>query len=278
MKANPSKFQTIIFKHRSNEAICELNISNDTIKPVSCVKLLGVTLDDKLCFDDHISRLCTRAARQTNALRRILKYVPLDCRINIYKAFIASNFNYCKTVWHFCSNRSAYKIEKVNKKALRVTLNDYESPYVTLLKNVSRPTLYAGRLKSIVLETYKCVKTHNPAYLNDLFCPSPAPYETHGGLKLVQPKVKTTGFGLNTFCYQGAKIWNAVPENVKNAECISTCKELIAQWSGPECTCGSCLLRNTYVIWLSISIVVLYRLLLFCSLSNKEFCLIITSM
>ena len=135
-----------------------------------------------------------------------------------------------------------------NKKALRVTLNDYESPYVTLLKNVSRPSLYAGRLKSIVLETYKCVKTHNPAYLNDLFCPSPAPYETRGGLKLVQPKVKTTGFGLNTFCYQGAKIWNAVPENVKNAECISTCKELIAQWSGPECTCGSCLLCNTYVI------------------------------
>ena len=129
IKANPSKFQTIIFKHRGNEAICELNISNDTIKPVSCVKLLGVTRNDEICCDDHISRICTRAARQINALRRILKYVPLDCRINIYNAFIASNFNYCKTVWHFCSNRSAYKIEKVNKKALRATLNDYESPY-----------------------------------------------------------------------------------------------------------------------------------------------------
>ena len=92
MKANPSKFQTIIFKHHSNEAICELNISNDTIKPVSCVKLLGVTLDDKLCFDDHISRLCTRAARQTNALRRILKYVPLDCHINIYQSFHCLKF------------------------------------------------------------------------------------------------------------------------------------------------------------------------------------------
>ena len=63
MKANPSKFQTIIFKHHSNEAICELNISNDTIKSIPCVKLLGVTLDDKICFDDHIWRLYTRAAR-----------------------------------------------------------------------------------------------------------------------------------------------------------------------------------------------------------------------
>ena len=84
MKANPSKFQTIIFKHRSNEAICELNISNDTMKLVSCVKVLGVTLDDKLCFDNHISRLSTTAALQTNALRRIVKYLHLDCRINMY--------------------------------------------------------------------------------------------------------------------------------------------------------------------------------------------------
>ena len=50
MKANPWKFQTIIFKHPSNEAISDLNISNDAIKPVSCVcvKLLRVTLNDKL--------------------------------------------------------------------------------------------------------------------------------------------------------------------------------------------------------------------------------------
>ena len=185
MKANRSKFHTIIFKQHGNEAICELNISNDTIKPVSCVKLLGATLDDKLCFDNHISRLCTRATRQTNALSRIIKYVPLDWRINIHNAFIASDFNYYKTVWHFWSNRSAYTIEKFDKKALRVILNNYESPCTTILKNVSRPPLYAGRLKSIVLETYKCVKTHNPAYFNDLFCPSPAPYETRGGLKLV---------------------------------------------------------------------------------------------
>ena len=188
--------------------------------------------------------------------------------------YIAANFNHRKTVWHFFSNRSAYKIEKINKKALRVTLNDYESPYATFWK------LYQGLRCMLVdwnpnvLETYKCIKTHNPAYLNDLFCSSPVLYETCGGLKLVLPKVKTTGFGLNTFCYQGAKIWNAVPENIKDAECISTCKE----WSGPECTCGSCLLCNTCVIWLSIRLVVLYRLLLFCSLSNKEFCLIITSM
>ena len=110
--------------------------------------------------------------------------------------YLLIDSNYCKTVWHFCSNRSRYKIEKVDKKALRVTLNDYESPYTTLLKKLSRPSLYAGRLKSIGLETFRCVKTHNPVYLNDLFCPSPAPYETRGGLKLIRFVTRVQRYGM----------------------------------------------------------------------------------
>ena len=94
---------------------------------MSLVKLLGVLIDDNLSFNEHVSKLCVKAARQTNALRRIVKYIPNECRLNIYQAFISSNFNYCDTVWHFCSNRSTYKIEKVHKNALRVTLNNFNS-------------------------------------------------------------------------------------------------------------------------------------------------------
>ena len=66
---------------------------------------------------------CVKAARQTNALRRIVKYTLHECRLNIYQAFISSNSDYCDIVWHFCSNRSTYKIEKVHNNALQVTLN-----------------------------------------------------------------------------------------------------------------------------------------------------------
>ena len=110
MKANPSKFQAIVFKCRKNEEVLDLNIGDELIKPVSLVKLLGVRIDDNLSFNEHVSKLCVKAARQTNALRRIVKYIPNECRLNIYQAFISSNFNYCDVVWHFCSNRSIYKI------------------------------------------------------------------------------------------------------------------------------------------------------------------------
>ena len=67
MKANPSKFQVILFKCRKNEEVFDLNIGDELIKPVSRVKLLGVLIDDNLSFNEHVSKLCVKAARQTNA-------------------------------------------------------------------------------------------------------------------------------------------------------------------------------------------------------------------
>ena len=158
MKANPSMFQFILFKCRQNEEDFDLYIGDELIKPVSLVKLLGVLIDDNLSSNEHVSKLCVKAARQTNALRRIVKYIPNECRINIYQAFISSNFNYCDIVWHFCSNRRTYQIGKVHKNALRVTLNYYTSSYSDMLEVVKRPTLYISRIKNIAIETLKVLK------------------------------------------------------------------------------------------------------------------------
>ena len=68
--------------------------------------------------------------------------------MSIYNAFIASNFNYCNTFWHFCSNQSLYKLEKLDKQALRVILNDYSLSNRDLLDKASKPTLYISRLKA----------------------------------------------------------------------------------------------------------------------------------
>ena len=152
MKVNVSKFQSIVLKPRGVIPDVEFHVSGHSLKPVSSFILLGVKIDERLSFDDHISALCAKASHQISALRRIVKYLTMDNRMSIYNAFLASNFNYCDTVWHFCSNRSLYKLEKVHKQALKVVLNDYLISYRNLLKKVSEATLYVSRLKAIAIE------------------------------------------------------------------------------------------------------------------------------
>ena len=147
-------------------------------------------------------------------------------------------------MWHFCINRSTYKIEKVHKNALRVTLNDYTSSYSDMLEVVKRPTLYIPRIKNIEFEILKGVKGLNHKYMRSLFSFSTTPYCTHGGSKLVQPKVNTIGFGINSFTYQGSKIWNNLTQGVKDTTCLIGCKDLIVKWDGPTCKCGFCIMCN----------------------------------
>ena len=98
MKVNVSKFQSIILKPKGAMSDVEFHVSGHSLKPASSVKLLGVQINERLTFDDHISALCAKASHQITALRRIVKYLTLEIRMSIYNAFIASNFNYYYTL------------------------------------------------------------------------------------------------------------------------------------------------------------------------------------
>ena len=65
MKANPGKFQyMIVSPHDVTDKKLELLVNGVVLKPESSVKVLGITIDSRLKFSQHVSNLCTKAARQ----------------------------------------------------------------------------------------------------------------------------------------------------------------------------------------------------------------------
>ena len=72
------------------------------LTPEPEVKVLGVTLDNKLNFNHHVSATCTKATRQFNALARISRVLSTSSRIFICNSFINRNFDYCPIVLYFC--------------------------------------------------------------------------------------------------------------------------------------------------------------------------------
>ena len=68
MIANPDKFQAIIMnKRRENQITLNLKIYNEIETPKS-VKLLGIEIDNQLSFNQHKSKLRSKAAMQLNAI------------------------------------------------------------------------------------------------------------------------------------------------------------------------------------------------------------------
>ena len=235
MKAHPTKFQFLLASSQPLEQQVLRIDENTVIASEDQVKALGVIIDNKMSFTQHISTCCTKAARQLNALARISKHLDLKSRKLIYNSFIVSNFNYCPLVWHFCGVQNNNKIEKIQERALRILYQDYTSPYSVLVQNAGTTTIFISRLKYLLIEVFKCLNRTNSTCLNDMFSIKQSPYSLRDPLKLVQPKRNTVRHGLRSFTYAGAKLWNELPIEMKDLRTIdlSDFKTCLKNWNGP---------------------------------------------
>ena len=77
MKPNPKKFQFMVLGKSTRQSII-LNINIIKIRESSSVVLLGLTIDNRLAFKDHVNISCRRASFKLYALRRIRKYLITD--------------------------------------------------------------------------------------------------------------------------------------------------------------------------------------------------------
>ena len=94
MKANADKCHLLVIRDTDVTAkIGELDVKNGREE-----KRLGVKIDSKLSFENHISSLCKKASQKLHALAKVVNFMDLTKRKSLMKAFITSQFNYCPLI------------------------------------------------------------------------------------------------------------------------------------------------------------------------------------
>ena len=68
-----------------------LNINDPTINSTNNLKLLGIEIDNKLFFGQHISTLCNKASNQLNVIGRIQKFMGFKEK-EVHNSFVYSAF------------------------------------------------------------------------------------------------------------------------------------------------------------------------------------------
>ena len=74
LKGNPDKCHLLFIKNDDFEA----NINENRISDTRFEKLLGVTCDNRLNFNHHISKICKAARNKIHALARLSHYMDED--------------------------------------------------------------------------------------------------------------------------------------------------------------------------------------------------------
>ena len=208
----------------------QLRFKPSQLNQVHSHKLLGVTIDSQLSFDQHVDDLCKRLAQRIAVLRKIRRSLPLDRRKSYDNAMIKQTMLYASTVWTSCSVENIKKVFRLQKHAARVILGtDTKANSVKLFKQLLvgfHFIMTEARINKSVL-AYKRIFGECPPYLTQMLVRNVdvnGRSSKHGHLNLICARFNRETEGGRSFSVSTSRLWNMLPAHIKNQSTLTSLK------------------------------------------------------
>ena len=240
LKGNQDKFQAMGLGNKTKDTEMNLDIMNNNIESKSAIRILGVTIDKELNFTQHISDICSKAARKVGVLYRFKNMITTKAKLALYKSFILPNLTYCHMVWQFCRASDARKIERIQERALRAVYSSKNLEYSDLLKEAGLPTLRERRLKDLAIFMYKVKNELAPSYIKDLFKLNNKNYSLRNADDFNIHRFNTVKTGKHSIRYMGPFLWSKLDKAIKEVPSLNLFKSKIDQVNIEELLNDNC--------------------------------------
>ena len=243
MKLNESKCHLLVCGNKEEVMIAK--ISNTSIIEAHEVKLLGITIDRKLSFTNHVEQIYKKASTKLNALARLCDILPFVQRKVLMKAFVMSQFSFSPLVGMFCNRNLNAKIDALHYRALKIVYKENIS-FEELLKKDGTVRIHHKNIHCLAIELYKAKSGITPTFMAEIFKIRQIPNDSVSSrLRFLSEfynsdNPRTVHYGLETLRSLGPKIWDIIPENIKESIHLSEFKRRIKHWIPVNCPCRLC--------------------------------------
>ena len=99
LSLNVSKTTAINFSTRPSSSNQNLFMNGSQKKFVKSIKYLGVLLDSKLSFAQHVNHVCSKVSKNIGILYKLSINVPKHLLKNLCFSFISPYLEYCNVIW-----------------------------------------------------------------------------------------------------------------------------------------------------------------------------------
>ena len=211
LSLNIGKTHYMVF-HSKNKCSVDMNIKidNNIINRVSYTKFLGIIIDEKLNWKQHINYVSGKVSRCIGMIIKSRKVLNTESLLTLYYSFIYPFLIYCNHVWGSTYISHLNKLELLQKKIVRIISGVHprcpSAPLFNLL----------GILKVQEINKYLLLKfmyKYHSSSLPNVFC-SYFPYvsgihdhATRQSNCLYIPSVRTN-LGKTSIKYRGPILWN----------------------------------------------------------------------
>ena len=96
----------MIFSKQKINDTHNVTMANTLIQRKTESRFLGVIIDEKLTWSQHITSLKSKMSRYVGILYKIKHLLPMKSRLQIFHSFIQSHINFCSVVWVSPANQT----------------------------------------------------------------------------------------------------------------------------------------------------------------------------
>ena len=167
----------VMHVHTSADDIAppHITVGDHALQVVQSTKLLGITVDNRLTWKEHITNTVRAASYRLYMLRRLKSLgAPADDLKTIYTAFILPKLTYASPAWSSSLNVTQQRqLERVQKRACRTILGTAYISYQDALTTLNLPSLTDRHHET--LRTFGADLLHHPRHRHLLPPPAPRP-------------------------------------------------------------------------------------------------------
>ena len=209
LKINCNKTKFLIFNYRKHYDLTSLSFANNDILRTDSIKFLGIFIDEKLSFKDHVNHISGKIGKTVGLLYRLNKFLPNHILRTLYHCLVLPYISYGIEAWFAASQTTTERVSILQKKTIRaincLPYNAHTSNYFKSMNLLKVHDLYN-------LQLGKYMFSNHESYMNFSDVHN---YNTRFNDNLIIPSCNLTR-SQSSWKYRGINLWNNLPHNVKD--------------------------------------------------------------
>ena len=181
------------------------------------IKFLGVIIDDKLAWKDHISHISKTISRNTGVLSKLRSFLPTSTLFTLYNTLILPYLSYCNIVWARTSTSRLHSLLIIQKRAIRIATmshpRDHTAPLFGKLHTLTLTDI--NKLQTGIF-MFKFTNNLLPHTFSNYFLSvnDTHHYLTRSRNNLYVPFTRTS-YSMNTLRFNGPRLWNSIDHGIQ---------------------------------------------------------------
>ena len=123
LSLNINKSYFMIFSNKNPDTFLDLRINGITLQPCTSIKFLGIHLDNKLNFVNHIKNLSNKISKSLGIMRKLSVFVPKPILSKIYASLVHPYLIYAVEIWGHARSAKMSKLVSIQKKCFQLFSN-----------------------------------------------------------------------------------------------------------------------------------------------------------